>query len=123
MPKPRRHASHPAAAQSGQNTPTASGPTSPTSSVIKRHPLWVKGLTHGVLSRSCTMHLSLQSVCVSVRWAPSLSQVPILGIYGRERGDWRLLTSRLSVRGMGGGATPTWVVLPTQVDIRRKPDP
>ena len=61
--------------------------------------------------------ISLQSVCVSVRWAPSLSQVPILGIYGRERGDWRLLTSRLSVRGMGGGATPTWVVLPTQVDI------
>ena len=61
--------------------------------------------------------ISLQSVCVSVRWAPSLSPVPILGIYGRERGDWRLLTSRLSVRGMGGGATPTWVVLPTPRSI------
>ena len=60
MPKPPPRI--PAAAQSGQPTPTASGP-SPTFSVIKRDPLWVRGV-----DRWCSLALMSisRSECVCV---------------------------------------------------------
>ena len=95
MPKPPPRI--PAAAQSGQPTPTASGP-SPTSNVIKRDPLWVEGV-----DRCCSLSLaciSLFRVCVCLSGGPRVSlSSPYSPFTGGERGDWRLLTSRLSVRG------------------------
>ena len=67
-----------------------------------------------MLSLSC-VHLSLQSVCVSVRWAPSLSQLPILAIYGR--GERRLEAAHLTSECPGMGCCHPWVVLATTVDI------
>ena len=71
------------------------------------------GLRGGALS---LLRASLrQSVCVSVRWAPSLFLLPILAIYGR--GERRLEAAHLTSECPGMGCCHPWVVLATTVDI------
>ena len=72
-----------------------------------------RGLTGGALSLSGA--LLRHSVCVSVRWAPSLLLLPILAIYGR--GERRLEAAHLTSECPGMGCCHPWVVLATTVDI------